>query len=62
MERPARATRFRIIAAWGTAFLEFTFGRSPSKHGRFTAAMHIPIHPVDAIDMAKPDYTSVSEI
>ena len=36
--------------------LDFTVDRNPYKHGRFTPGMHIPIHPVEAIDAAKPDY------
>jgi C-methyltransferase C-terminal domain len=40
----------------GTDFLDFTVDRNPYKHGRYTPGMHIPIHPVEAIDKAKPDY------
>ena len=40
----------------GTDFLDFTVDRNPYKHGRFTPGMHIPIHPVEAIDEARPDY------
>jgi SAM-dependent methyltransferase len=39
-----------------TDFLEFTVDRNPYKHGRFTPGMHIPIHPIDAIDARRPDY------
>jgi len=40
----------------GTDFLNFTVDRNPYKHGRFTPGMHIPIHPVAAIDETRPDY------
>jgi hypothetical protein len=30
--------------------------RNLYKHGRYTPGMHIPIHPVAAIDEARPDY------
>jgi hypothetical protein len=36
--------------------LDFTVDRNPYKHGRYTPGMHIPIHPVEAIDDSKPDY------
>jgi hypothetical protein len=40
----------------GTDFLDFTVDRNPYKHSRYTPGMHIPIHPVAAIDEARPDY------
>ena len=39
-----------------TDFLDFAVDRNPYKHGRFTPGMHIPILPLDAIAVAKPDY------
>ena len=39
-----------------TDFLDFLVDRNPYKHGRFTPGTHIPIHPVEEIDRAKPDY------
>ena len=36
--------------------MDFTVDRNPYKHGRYTPGMHIPIHSVEAIDDAKPDY------
>jgi hypothetical protein len=44
----------------GTDFLDFTVDRHPYKHGRYTPGMHIPIHPVSAIDEARPDYLEPS--
>lgn len=39
-----------------TDFLDFLVDRNPYKHGRFTPGTHIPIHPVETIDEARPDY------
>lgn len=39
-----------------TDFVDFLVDRNPYKHGRFTPGTHIPIHPVEAVDEAKPDY------
>lgn len=39
-----------------TDFLDFLVDRNPYKHGRFTPGTHIPIHPVEEIERAKPDY------
>jgi hypothetical protein len=36
-------------------FLEFTVDRNPYKHGRFLPGTHIPIHPPEALDEARPD-------
>jgi SAM-dependent methyltransferase len=53
---PGKGNTLLNYCGIGTDFLEFTVDRNPYKHGRFTPGMHIPIHPVDAIDAAKPDY------
>src|SRR5262249_6897134 len=53
---PGKGNTLLNYCGVGTDFLEFTVDRNPYKHGRFTPGMHIPIHPVDAIDVAKPDY------
>jgi hypothetical protein len=53
---PGKGNTLLNYCGIGTDFLEFTVDRNPYKHGRFTPGMHIPIHPVEAIDEAKPDY------
>jgi hypothetical protein len=53
---PGKGNTLLNYAAIGTDFLDFTVDRNPYKHGRYTPGMHIPIHPVDAIDALKPDY------
>jgi SAM-dependent methyltransferase len=53
---PGKGNTLLNYAAIGTDFLDFTVDRNPYKHGRYTPGMHIPIHPVEAIDDAKPDY------
>jgi SAM-dependent methyltransferase len=53
---PGKGNTLLNYCGIGTDFLEFTVDRNPYKHGRFTPGMHIPIHPVDAIDALKPDY------
>lgn len=39
-----------------TDFVDFLVDRNPYKHGRFAPGTHIPIHPVERVDEAKPDY------
>ncbi|MFC7360839.1 class I SAM-dependent methyltransferase [Nocardioides astragali] len=39
--------------------LEFSVDRNPYKHGKFLPGTHIPIHPVEALEQAKPDYVLV---
>ncbi len=53
---PGKGNTLLNYCGIGTDFLDFTVDRNPYKHGRFTPGMHIPIHPVEAIDAAKPDY------
>lgn len=53
---PGKGNTLLNYCGIGTDFLDFTVDRNPYKHGRFTPGMHIPIHPVHAIEMAKPDY------
>jgi hypothetical protein len=36
--------------------VEFAVDRNPFKHGRFLPGTHIPIHPVEAMAEARPDY------
>jgi hypothetical protein len=40
-------------------FIDFTVDRNPHKHGMFLPGSHIPIHPVEHIDVARPDYLLV---
>ncbi|MDJ1157092.1 class I SAM-dependent methyltransferase [Chelatococcus sp. SYSU_G07232] len=53
---PGKGNTLLNYCGIGTDFLAFTVDRNPYKHGRFTPGMHIPIHPVAAIDAARPDY------
>jgi SAM-dependent methyltransferase len=53
---PGKGNTLLNYCGIGTDFLDFTVDRNPYKHGRFTPGMHIPIHPVEAIYQAKPDY------
>ncbi|HZD52649.1 MAG TPA: class I SAM-dependent methyltransferase [Woeseiaceae bacterium] len=56
---PGKGNTLLNYCGIGTDFLEFTVDRNPYKHGRFTPGMHIPIHPVDALDAARPDYVLI---
>jgi hypothetical protein len=53
---PGKGNTLLNYCGIGTDFLDFTVDRNPYKHGRFTPGMHVPIHPVEAIYEAKPDY------
>ena len=52
---PGKGNTLLNYCGIGTDFLDFTVDRNPYKHGRYTPGMHIPIHPVSAIDEARPD-------
>jgi len=56
---PGKGNTLLNYCGIGTDFLEFTVDRNPYKHGRFTPGMHIPIHPVGAIDARRPDYVLI---
>lgn len=56
---PGKGNTLLNYCGIGTDFLDFTVDRNPHKHGRFTPGMHIPIHPVDQIDAARPDYVLI---
>jgi SAM-dependent methyltransferase len=53
---PGKGNTLLNYCGIGTDFLDFTVDRNHYKHGRYTPGMHIPIHPVSAIDEARPDY------
>jgi SAM-dependent methyltransferase len=53
---PGKGNTLLNYCAIGPDFLDFTVDRNPYKHGMYTPGMHIPIHPVSAIDEARPDY------
>jgi hypothetical protein len=53
---PGKGNTLLNYCGIGTDFIDFTVDRNSYKHGRFTPGMHIPIHPVEALDAAKPDY------
>jgi SAM-dependent methyltransferase len=42
-----------------TDLLDFTVDRNPYKQGTFTPGTHIPIHPVEQIAVARPDFILV---
>jgi SAM-dependent methyltransferase len=56
---PGKGNTLLNYCGIGTDFLDFTVDRSHYKHGRFTPGMHIPIHDVQALDAAKPDYVLI---
>jgi hypothetical protein len=39
--------------------LEFTVDRNPFKQGKFLPGTHIPVHPVERIAEARPDYVLI---
>jgi len=39
--------------------VEFSVDRNPFKHGKYLPGTHIPIHPVEALAEARPDYVLV---
>jgi SAM-dependent methyltransferase len=53
---PGKGNTLLNYCGIGPDFLDFTVDRNPYKHGRFTPGMHVPIHPVEAIEEARPDY------
>jgi hypothetical protein len=53
---PGKGNTLLNYCGIGPDFLDFTVDRNPYKHHRFTPGMHIPIMPVEALDVARPDY------
>jgi hypothetical protein len=53
---PGKGNTLLNYCGIGPDFLDFTVDRNPYKHGMYTPGMHIPIHPVEAIAEARPDY------
>jgi SAM-dependent methyltransferase len=39
--------------------IQFAVDRNPYKHGRYTPGTHIPIHPPEALDAARPDHVVI---
>jgi SAM-dependent methyltransferase len=56
---PGKGNTLLNYCGIGRDFLDFTVDRNPYKHGRFTPGMHIPIYPVESIDLAMPDYVLI---
>ena len=56
---PGKGNTLLNYCGIGPDFLDFTVDRNTYKHGRYTPGMHIPIHPIAAIDKARPDYLLV---
>jgi hypothetical protein len=53
---PGKGNTLLNYCGIGVDFLDFTVDRNPYKHGLYTPGMHVPIHPVSAIDDSRPDY------
>ncbi len=53
---PGKGNTLLNYCGIGTDFLDFTVDRNPYKQGHYTPGMRIPIHSVEAIDTARPDY------
>lgn len=53
---PGKGNTLLNYCGIGRDFLDFAVDRNPYKHGRYTPGMHVPIHPVEALDAARPDY------
>lgn len=56
---PGKGNTLLNYCGIGRDLLDFTVDRNPYKHGRFTPGMHIPIHPVEALERARPDYVLI---
>ena len=56
---PGKGNTLLNYCGIGTDFLDFTVDRNPHKHNRYTPGMHIPIHPIEALDAARPDFVLV---
>lgn len=39
--------------------IEFSVDRNPFKHGRFLPGTHLPVHPVEKLSEARPDYVVI---
>jgi hypothetical protein len=53
---PGKANTFLNFCGVRPDLLPFTVDRNPYKHGRYTPGTRIPIHPVDALARARPDF------
>lgn len=56
---PGKGNTLLNYCGIGPDFLDFTVDRNPYKHGRFTPGQHVPVHPVEALDAARPDYVLI---
>lgn len=56
---PGKGNTLLNYCGIGRDLIDFTVDRNPYKHGRYTPGMHIPILPVEALEVAKPDYVLV---
>ncbi len=52
---PGKGNTMLNYCGIGPDLISFTVDRNPYKHGRFTPGRHIPIRPVEAIDVERPD-------
>jgi SAM-dependent methyltransferase len=53
---PGKGNTLLNYCGIGVDFIDFAVDRNPYKHGRFTPGMHIPIYPVETVEVARPDY------
>ncbi|PPC88180.1 MAG: SAM-dependent methyltransferase [Hyphomicrobium sp.] len=52
---PGKGNTLLNYCGIGTDLVSFTVDRNPYKHYKFTPGRHIPIRPVEAIDIERPD-------
>ena len=53
---PGKGNTLLNYCGIGVDLVDYAVDRNPYKHGRFTPGMHIPVYPVETIDVARPDY------
>ena len=57
--RPGKGNTLLNYCGIRTDFVDFTVDRNPYKQGRFLPGTHIPIHPPERLDEARPDYVLI---
>jgi SAM-dependent methyltransferase len=53
---PGKGNTLLNYCGIGVDLVDYAVDRNPYKHGRFTPGMHIPVFPVETIDVTRPDY------
>lgn len=56
---PGKGNTLLNYCGIGVDFLDYTVDKNPYKHGTYTPGMHIPVNPVEVIDVTKPDYVLI---